>query len=445
MKAYDIDLEMRLLRSSTSSTTRMNILSTSGGENLFHYSAAREIYSRASRIIYQTGQAPKWVELRHDSRIPESIREMMPRFRKPITDIGRFRKGVGQLVDYARIRAGAEAALKISEVLKEESVDPDEITDILTKAAGSSQRITQEEIFRHFGRKGSRTGKEALHDLKNSGQSSFMPTGFKSFDTRSRGLPRPSLVVVASESGGGKTKLAGQLRLNLSRQGFRGVHWSLEMDFNELEMRLLSQLTQIPMEKFLYPERLTPKEDKKIIRCYDEYQSRLREVNSFSSFAVPQGEIDIRSILEQSEPYKYDFVIIDYLSLLSDSSDDQQWRALSEVARYAKRWSASNNCCVILLAQLKDDETLKLSKSVKDHANLMFSWAFKEREEITRIWHIRQQKARNQPMYDFYLKDDTDTMTVRDCTEEELTEYHRTQTGGSRGKMNDYEKIKNRR
>lgn len=74
------------------------------------------------------------------------------------------------------------------------------------------------------------------------------------------------------------------------------------------------------------------------------------------------------------------------------------------------------------------------------------TWKFGEREQETRIIHIKQQKARNQPMYDFYLKDDTDTMTIRDPTDEEMQEYMRSQGKSSnRGKVSDYDRIKNRK
>lgn len=447
MKAYDIDLEMRMLRSSVSSPKRLNIVKNLGGTSLFNYDAAKEIFKRANKIVSKTGQAPTWKELTHDTRLPESVRELMPEIKKPIKKLPEFQRGANQLVDYARIRVGVDAARDISDLMKDESVDPDEITEILAKSANSSRKVVQDDIFRHFGLqgKGNRSGKDALKTLMKMGTQSFIPTGLKAFDERSRGFFKPSLVVIASQSGGGKSKLAGQLRLNMSKMGFRSIIWSLEMDHDEMEMRLLAQLTQIPMERFLFPEKLTKKDRKKIVSSYDAYQKHLIKIGGHSTLAVPTGEVDIRSLLEQSEPFDYDCVIIDYLSLLEDSSAEQQWKALSEAARIAKRWSASTNTTVILLAQLKEDENLKQAKYVKDHANNMMTWKFGEREQETRILHIRQQKARNQPMYDFYLKDDTDTMTIRDCTEEELEEYMRTQKRGNKGSMSDYEKIKNRR
>ena len=141
MNAYDIDLEMKILRSAVASPTRMSELRSLGGKNLFSFTAALKIFNRANRIIQTTGQAPKWNELCHDARIPESIRDIMPEQRKPIKKFKEFKRSANQLIDYARIRAGAGAALEISELMKEESVDPDEITAILAKGASESQEI----------------------------------------------------------------------------------------------------------------------------------------------------------------------------------------------------------------------------------------------------------------------------------------------------------------
>jgi replicative DNA helicase len=445
MRAYDTELEMQVIKSAVASPQRMAELRKLGGSNLFHYTAAKELFERTNKIIRKTGDAPSWKELMHDPLVSESIREIMPETGRLIKPENRFIRRSKQLETYARIRYGLDAAVEISELMKEESVDPDQLTEILAKAANQSRKVVEEDVFRHFGKASTRTGKDALRDLMEAGTNNFIPTRFKSYDDRSRGFARPSLILIASESGGGKTKLAGQLRYNMSLQGYRVGMWSLEMDHNELEMRHISQITQIPMEKFLFPERLSKKEKRKIVECYDKYQERLKEVGGSASFAVPDGDVDMDSILAQSEPLGFDCSIIDYVSLLEDASEAEQWRALSEAARKGKRWSKTNNCTLILLAQLKEDETLKMAKYMKDHANIMWTWKFGELEQLTRVLHIRQQKSRNQPMYDFYLKDDTDTMTIRDPTEEELREYQKVAGGGKRSSLNDYEKFKKRR
>jgi replicative DNA helicase len=445
MRAYDTELEMQVIKSAVSSPQRMSELRKLGGANLFHYTAAKELFERTNKIIRKTGEAPSWKELMHDPLVSESIREIMPDTGALIKPEKRFKRRSQQLETYARIRYGLDAAMEISELMKEESVDPDQITEILAKGANQSRKVVEEEVFRHFGKNANRTGKDALKDIIAGGAHNFIPTGLKSYDDRSRGFQKPSLVMLASESGGGKTKLAGQLRYNMSLQGYRVGMWSLEMEHNELEMRHLSQITKIPMEKFLFPERLTPKQKRKIVDCYDKYQERLKEVGGSASFAVPNGDVDMDSILAQSEPLGFDCVIIDYISLLADAAEEQQWRALSEAARKGKRWSNANNVTLVVLAQLKEDETLKMAKYMKDHCNSLWTWKFGELEQLTRMIHIRQQKSRQQPMYDFYLKDDTDTMTIRDPTEDELREYHKVAGGGKRNSLNDYEKFKKRR
>lgn len=372
MRLYDIELEMQVVRSAIASPQRMAQLRRLGGDKLFHYSAAETIFKRASKIIRRTGEAPTWKELTHDPQLPESIRETMAEVGRPMKKRREFSRSADRLEEYARIRGGADIIMKISDIIKEESVDPDEINALLAEGAQLTRKLTQDDIFRHFGTKGSRTGKDVIKTLMEMGKDKFVPTGFNSFDKQSRGFIKPSCVILASESGGGKSKMAGQMRLNMSLNGARCAHWSLEMDHDELEMRLISQLTQIPLSKLLFPERLTDKQKRKIVKCYDEYQHVLRERNSFSSFAVPKGGMNIRELLDQTEPYGYDVVTIDYVSLLEDGNEDQQWRALSDAAAYGKVWSTANNAVLILLAQLKEDESLKLAKYMKDHANNMW-------------------------------------------------------------------------
>jgi len=447
LKTFDHDLEMRAVKSAVSSPKRMSLLRKAGGSSLFHFTASQEIFDRATYLMKTKGVAPTWRDIITDPAISEPVRERAAKVKSaPIKKIKTMKQVADRLGEYTRIRFAAEAAKSIAEAISEDSVSADDLSDILAKAAQKSRKVSDEETFRHIGdgKKLKRTGKDVLRDLMKRGGHNFVPTGLRAFDERSRGFIKTAFISLAGTTGGGKTTLADTIRVNQALNGARSCYWSLEMNHEEMENRLLARITDIPMERFQFPEKLKKSEKRKIVAAYDEYATRIIENGGFTSEAVPRGGVSMRDVLDQSEPFSYDTIFIDYMTLLEDADSEEQWKALGQAGRQAKVFAQANNCAVVLLAQLSEEEKIRYAKAIKEHAGLMWTWTFGEREKETHMVKIVQQKSRNQPMYDFFLRENFAMSRFEDPTEDQIREYKRSQTNvvGQRSSLSDYRKLK---
>jgi len=450
-KTYNSELELRVLRSAMKSARHLSVLRRSGGSSLFNLPAARKLYERADKILKTHGEMPSWRDLMTDPALPQDVRERASSVKaKPINKLKTLRQCSDRLAEFARIRVAFDAARDVGEYISNsEGIDPDVLSDMLAKAASKSRKVQDEEVYRHIGLGGKRPkrdGEMVLGDLLKNSKHSFVPSGFKSFDTRSVGLPRSALVSVAGQSGGGKSTLADTMRTNMALRGYRTNMWSLEQDHSELEMRLIARLTGINMEKFLKPKTLQKSEKDTIKEKYDEFIEQVLARGGFTSTAVPRGGITMMDILENDESFGYDVTFIDYISLLEDADSEEQWKALGNAARQGKINAQKNKKVIVILAQLSDDEKVRYARAVKEHCNNLWTWMYGDRERATHIVKITQQKARNQPVYDIILREEFEYNRFRDPTDDELREYERGQTNNStqKSKISDYNRNKSK-
>lgn len=361
---------MRVVKSAVSKPKRMALLRRSGGSNLFHFTASQEIFDRANHIIKMKGVAPTWDDLITDPQISEPVRERAAKVKsKPITKIKTLKDSADRLQEFARIRFAADTAKEIAQAITDDTISADELHLMLARGAQKARKVSEEETFRHIGdgKKAKRTGKDIVRGLMKRNDRLFIPTGLRSFDERSRGFIRTAFISMAGQSGGGKTTLADTIRVNQAQNGARSCYWSLEMDHDEMEMRLIARLTDIPMDRLIYPEKLTKAEKRKIITAYDEYATRIIDNGGFTTEAVPRGGVSMQDVLEQSEPFSYDTIFIDYMTLLEDANSEEQWKALGQAGQQAKVFARSHNCAVVLLAQLSEDEKIRYARSIKEH------------------------------------------------------------------------------
>lgn len=88
-------------------------------------------------------------------------------------------------------------------------------------------------------------------ETRRSGKSPGIKTGFSSFDELVGPLLPGNLIVLAGETGSGKTALATQLGLGFADQGIGVRMTSLEMEAKEIATRVLATYSDIEAEKIL--------------------------------------------------------------------------------------------------------------------------------------------------------------------------------------------------
>ena len=223
----------------------------------------------------------------------------------------------------------------------------------------------------------------------------------------------------------------------MAEQGARVGYGSFEMNAEMQEKRLLANISQTPLKKIRNPKTLTKSDKTHILKSFDEFTANCeRRGGLFTSYA-PSDDVTLEEFIFLLEPFGYDVEIVDYLNLLAGMDTDDQWRKLMGGARFCKRYAASRNKVIILLAQLGDDGALRYAKGLKDHVDYWWGWQYNEEARESGIITIKQYKARNDQLFDFPVEAAFDMMTVKDVSSEDLAKTETKRLGSNKKDDND--------
>jgi len=223
---------------------------------------------------------------------------------------------------------------------------------------------------------------DATSDYKDEETSPGIQTGLYALDDASGGMHPGELIVVAADTGMGKTTLADTITLNVADLGGKVFVVSVEMSDTERAQRYLMQRAKVAGFKFRKPERIEPEDWTKLIMAQDALERM--------GVRIHWGKATTAQILSQarraaSQMGGLDLVVVDYLQLLTPAPEQGRNRAerISAMAWSLKMELAMGlQVPVLLLSQLtrsslKEKEPpskhdLKESGDIENHANVIW-------------------------------------------------------------------------
>ena len=162
-------------------------------------------------------------------------------------------------------------------------------------------------------------------------------------------LYKGDITVIAGRPGSGKTAFALSLGIELARNGNKGLFFSLEMKEDQLINRMISQLSYVPLNKFLDKEqfkKLTKEEHGRIVNAVEE-------MNIISeNLQLVVGNYSSDEILDIAEDDKPNFIIIDYMQLLRTSEGRGRVEEITYLSMELKRIAMKLDIPIIELCQL---------------------------------------------------------------------------------------------
>lgn len=185
---------------------------------------------------------------------------------------------------------------------------------------------------------------------KLDGSLTGLTTGFIDLDTKTAGLQKSDLLVLAARPAMGKTAFA----LNIAQQaaiksGAKVLIFSLEMAADQLGQRLLSMESRIEMQK-LRVGNLERKDWDQINIALDTLSKA--DINIDDTPGVSIMEIKNKCRRMKAER-GLDLVIIDYLQLMAlDGRTESRQQEVSTISRFLKQLAREMDCPVIVLSQL---------------------------------------------------------------------------------------------
>lgn len=167
--------------------------------------------------------------------------------------------------------------------------------------------------------------REAVGDIEerraNGNRLVGLSTGFQALDNSLGGLRKNALYVVGGRTGSGKTALAMSIAMNVAKQNQTVLYCSLEMPATLLSLRMLSAATKIPaleIEQGIASE----KQMDNIHVAAESFEG----IPLFIADTSMTSDELVYLSMKMKEEIGLDFLVVDYLSLLTDRGDNEVQR-----------------------------------------------------------------------------------------------------------------------
>lgn len=201
--------------------------------------------------------------------------------------------------------------------------------------------------------------------LENSEFDSGIKTGYSYLDYVTDGLRPGELLLIAGESGSGKSMLLMNMAIqmwlqkntidteeNKFSQGCNVLYFSLEMPFKPCFNRVLGRLSSNPT-KLIRSAKLNNEEAsklKKVLKFFGKYPYQFEIVD------VPRGATtqSLELIYEEAKAlYNPQIVVIDYLGLMEyEGADTEDWLKLGKISALCHEFARAHNLIVLSAVQL---------------------------------------------------------------------------------------------
>lgn len=267
---------------------------------------------------------------------------------------------VGDVYSALEFRTEMVKSRKYRKVLQTLDKSRNDILEMRADLAQLAQAFSESETEP----KPQSTIKKQCEDLLNFLESKTPPirlkTGIRNLDSvLGGGFEKPSVIVFASETSGGKSIALLQVALSATQENFRGIIFSLEMSSNQILSRFVSC--------------------KSGERCLPLYSNPTKQQATATFKAISEianlpltifdsiTEIDVIESICKTQPC--DFIVVDYIQLCSSASAETREQQVSEIVRRLKIISNKYNICVLTASQLNDSGELRESRAIGHHAD----------------------------------------------------------------------------
>jgi replicative DNA helicase len=274
-----------------------------------------------------------------------------------------------QIYELALLRA----LIGVGREMVEQALDTSEDVDPkgqIEEAEAALYRVAEEggaegsvKTFTQAATMAVRTAERALN---SGGNLSGVTTGLDSINSKTGGLHRSDLIILAGRPGMGKTALATNIAFNAARRWARDVEdgipaeksagaavafFSLEMAADQLANRLLAEQSGIVAEKIRTGD-INAAEFKQFARAARELEGLPLYIDDTPGLTIAALRTRARRLKRQRG---IGLIVVDYLQLLqgtAKSSNENRVQEISEISRGLKTLAKELNVPVLALSQL---------------------------------------------------------------------------------------------
>lgn len=334
-------------------------------DSFFGNQANLLVFRRIKTQVKKTNEIPSWRALQHDPSFDATVKAALTSFTDNV-DVSK--KVCDELYDQLGTYRRRRIIDKISRTANEgllQNKDPDtlisEISNDILQARSNKSRKAVLALGKNA------RYKTRMEKIMSGEAIPVWPTGLREFDERGGGIAVGSLVLIGGPTGFGKTALMQTIDNNFADFGLRVGEISLEMDEDEVLLRRMSSICSVPQDRILR-NQLTPKEKEHIRVTMDEKIKAWSRKESGVFIHTPDS-ITMEGVIAETEPYDYNVVSLDYISLVEGMGGSDFWQKLAEGCRIGKLDAKRRKGITIILVQTSKEDELRLSSLMMTHAD----------------------------------------------------------------------------
>lgn len=226
-----------------------------------------------------------------------------------------------------------------------EDTDPLEMASELDKRIQDATATKTHRVA--WGESEDATIREVEESMRSTCSLAGFSTGIQSLDRRTNGLHPKEVTVLAGRTGQGKSALAMNIAQHVAATHGPVLFFSLEMDTSDLQKRMLSSITGVPLGRMI-AGTITVTEWDKVRRAHEAVRALDIEVIMDPDLSVET----MRAVARTKK--KLCLVVIDYLQIMRGSSTrrDNRVAELDEDCKRIKRAALTLKVPILLVAQL---------------------------------------------------------------------------------------------
>lgn len=252
----------------------------------------------------------------------------------------------------------------------------------------------------------------------------IITTGIPGLDDIISGWRRSDLILISANPGGCKSMLAMNAAWAQAKAGLSVAFFSLEMDADSIEERLISHVTR-RQHSLIRNHYVVVEEERRESLCQD-YARKLASVMTISGkldIIRPRGHYPPAALSRDIDGKGYDVVYVDYITRMIPAGEDT-WKLQMTYANDLKSLAGQHDVAMVVMTQLNDDGKVKYGSAPEEAADYWLKWHLGPEERERKLIEVNLAKARNAVAYKFPLALRMDIMTVEKPGTEENKKWN---------------------
>jgi replicative DNA helicase len=281
--------------------------------------------------------------------------------------------------DKSRLRKLRNALSKTAEEMKSPVVDVDRLLRETEQEIAKLSIDNAEKI--EDGASLTETGKRVIEERMNhKGELQGIPTGIGKLNRLTGGWKPGDLIIVAAESGKGKTAFAQNF---IAKGCFvhddPTLYINSEMSREQVILRFASMVSGTNSDRIKFGEIIEAEKQ----QIFDSMS--VIETAPFYHYPSPSLNLQkvISAIRKTYVQKGIKFVVLDYIGRLDRTSkDSKEWEEIYQIVKSLKTIAGELRISIMILAQLNDDGSLQAARRMRNEADIMLKLLPMDNEEI---------------------------------------------------------------